>query len=124
MGTVARAFYPRMDRLPLDWSRVSFFRGDERSVPATDPESYYGVALALWLAPARVPAASIHRMRADSPDLDQAGADYAGEMVRVLGTPPRLDLALLGVGPDGHVAYRCQPAKLDLLGEYLSRVLV
>jgi 2-polyprenyl-6-methoxyphenol hydroxylase-like FAD-dependent oxidoreductase len=28
------------------------------------------------------------------------------------------------VRPDGHVAYRCQPARLDLLGDYLSRVLV
>lgn len=102
-GSVARAFFPRLARLPLDWSRISFFWGDERAVPATDPDSNYGVALALWLAPADVPAASIHRMRADSPDLDQAAADYAGDMAGVLGTPPRLDLALLGVGPDGHV---------------------
>lgn len=102
-GSVAQAFFPRLARLPLDWSRTSFFWGDERAVPATDPESNYGVARALWLEPAQVPDASIHRMRADFPDLDRSAADYADDMERVLGTPPRLDLVLLGVGPDGHV---------------------
>ena len=50
-----------------------------------------------------MPAASIHRMRADVPDLGRSAADYAEQMMRVLGTPPRLDLVLLGVGQDGHV---------------------
>ena len=34
-GSVARAFFPRLARLPLDWSRIAFFWGDERAVPAT-----------------------------------------------------------------------------------------
>jgi 6-phosphogluconolactonase len=102
-GSIARAFFPRLAQLPLDWSRTAFFWVDERAVPASDPESNYGAARAHWLDPAQVPDVSVHRMHADGPDLDLAAADYADEMVRVLGAPPRLDIALLGVGPDGHI---------------------
>jgi 6-phosphogluconolactonase len=102
-GSVADAFFPRLAQLPLDWSRTLFFWGDERAVPASDHESNYGKARALWLEPAEVPAASVHPMPAYAADLDGTAAAYADEMVHVLGTPPRLDLVLLGVGPDGHV---------------------
>jgi 6-phosphogluconolactonase len=33
----------------------------------------------------------------------QAAADYSAELEGAAGSPPRLDLVLLGVGPDGHV---------------------
>lgn len=102
-GSVAHTFFPSLARVPLDWSRTAFFWGDERAVPASDPESNYGIARTQWLDPAKVPATSIHRMQADVPDLDRSAAAYARHMMRVLGTPPRLDLVLLGVGPDGHV---------------------
>jgi 6-phosphogluconolactonase len=42
-------------------------------------------------------------MPANAEDLHAAAGAYAEEMHRVLGDPPRLDVALLGVGPDGHV---------------------
>ncbi len=42
-------------------------------------------------------------MEADAADPEAAARAYAVTMVRILGAPPRLDLALLGVGPDGHV---------------------
>jgi 6-phosphogluconolactonase len=103
-GSVAATCFPRLARTNVDWSRTEFFWADERAVPASDPESNFGLAQALWLGPARVPGARVHRMEADSADLDRAAASYAGTMVRLLGSPPRLDFLLLGVGPDGHVA--------------------
>jgi len=102
-GSVATGFFPRLARVPLDWSRTEFFWGDERAVPPSDPESNYALARALWLDPAGVPAERVHRMDADAGDLEGAAAACADELRRVLGTPPRLDFVLLGVGPDGHV---------------------
>ena len=102
-GSVATRFFPALAAAGVDWSRTEFFWGDERAVPADDPDSNFGVARALWLETAAVPAGRIHRMEAERVDIEAAAADYAREMVRVLGDPPRLDVALLGVGPDGHV---------------------
>jgi 6-phosphogluconolactonase len=102
-GSVAGIFFPDLARAQCDWSRVAFFWGDERAVPPDHPDSNYGLARRLWLEPAGIPGASVHRMPADAADLTLAARAYEEEMTRVLGTPSRLDVALLGVGPDGHV---------------------
>jgi 6-phosphogluconolactonase len=102
-GSVADTFFPRLARVPLDWSRTDFFWTDERAVPPSHPESNYGRARAAWLDPAGVPPARVHRMAADVPDPARSAADYEAELQRAAGSPPRLDLVLLGVGPDGHV---------------------
>jgi 6-phosphogluconolactonase len=102
-GSVAAIFFPELARAQCDWSRTVFFWGDERAVPPEHPDSNYGLALALWLAPAGVPARNVHRMPADEADGVRAARSHEDTLLRVLGTPPRLDVALLGVGPDGHV---------------------
>ena len=103
-GSVATNGFPALAALPLNWSQVQYFWVDERAVPPSDPESNYALAQKLWLAPAGVPAASIHRMPADLPDLGAAAITYSDVLTRALGSPARLDFVLLGVGPDGHVA--------------------
>ena len=50
-----------------------------------------------------VPAANVHRWRAEAADLDAAARDYESAL-RAAAGPPWLDLALLGLGPDGHTA--------------------
>jgi 6-phosphogluconolactonase len=102
-GSVAEAFFPRLTREPFDWSRVDFFWTDERAVPVTDPQSNYGLAHALWLAPAGVPAHRVHRLEADNADLEAAALRAERDLLDCLGQPPRLDTVLVGVGPDGHI---------------------
>ena len=102
-GSVGVHVFPALAALDLDWRRVDIFWVDERAVPPTEPESNYRLAEALWLRPAAVPQPSVHRMPAEHLEVD-AAAVYAAELVRVLGPSGRLDVALLGVGPDGHVA--------------------
>ena len=99
-GSVAETMFPAFARLALPWDRVHVFFGDERAVPETDPESNCGLARRLWLD--HVPA-HVHPMRADRGDLEAAATAYAETLRATLGDPPRLDLALLGMGPDGHV---------------------
>jgi 6-phosphogluconolactonase len=103
-GSVATGCFPALAVLPIDWTRTHFWWVDERAVPATDPESNYGLAERLWLIPAGVPESSIHRMPADAVDLVAAADAYGEELSGALGRVPVLDLAILGMGPDGHVA--------------------
>jgi 6-phosphogluconolactonase len=99
-GSVAETLFPAFAVLSLPWRQVHVFFGDERAVPPTDPDSNYGLARRLWLE--RVPA-RVHPMLTGPDDLDAAAAAYANDLRTTLGDPPRLDLALLGMGPDGHV---------------------
>jgi 6-phosphogluconolactonase len=114
-GSVATTCFPRLARLDLDWSSIEIFWTDERAVAPSGPDSNHAVAQALWLGPAGVPIERIHRMPGEAADLERAARSYALELESVAGTPPRLDYALLGVGPDGHVAslFPGHPALLD-----------
>ena len=103
-GSVATTFLPVLAGLAVDWAHIDLFWIDERAVPPDHPDSNYGIASRLLLAPARVPLARIHRMQGELPELEQAARRASDELRSVAGDPPRLDLALVGVGADGHVA--------------------
>jgi 6-phosphogluconolactonase len=103
-GSVASTFFPTLAATAVDWTRIEVFWIDERAVPPDHPESNYALASRLLLTPARVPAARIHRMYGELPNLDQAARRATDDLKSIAGDPPRLDLALVGVGDDGHVA--------------------
>lgn len=93
----------------IDWSRVHFFWGDERSVGPEHPESNYRMAYEALLSRIDIPERNIHRMRGEAGDLPSAALDYEEEIrrhfdVRRGSPPPRFDVVLLGMGTDGHTA--------------------
>lgn len=111
-GTIAEAIHRAVLEVPgqaeVDWSRVEVWFGDERFVPAGDPQRNALQARDALLAAVPVDAARVHEMPAsDGPngdDVDAAALAYAGELRRVLGPAPHFDVLMLGVGPDGHCA--------------------
>lgn len=88
-------------RYDLDWEKVHFFFGDERSVPPDHEDSNYRMADRALLS--RVPAGSVHRMRGELAP-PEAAASYEAELREFFGGPPVFDLVMLGIGEDGHTA--------------------
>jgi 6-phosphogluconolactonase len=103
-GSVAANFFPSLATAAVDWSRTHFFWIDERAVPPEHPDSNYRLASDLWLTPARIPSSQIHRLPGEEVDLEYAAQTAGDELIAIAGNPPQLDLALVGVGEDGHVA--------------------
>ena len=82
----------------IAWNGVDVYFGDERAVPRDHADSNFRMAMEALLSRVPIPAARIHRMEADRPDLDAAAAAYGDQL------PPALDVVVLGMGADGHTA--------------------
>lgn len=88
----------------LDWDKVHFFWGDERSVPPDHSESNFRQAAQALLYPRSIPEKHIHRIEGEL-DPDQAAANYQAEILNFTQqTIPNFDLILLGLGGDSHTA--------------------
>ena len=105
-GHIARTFFAATAEQARErktfFGRVHFFWADERCVPPTDLESNFKLASELLLAPLKIPENQIHRLRGEIPPAEAVKIAEA-EYCRVL--PDKImDLILLGMGEDGHVA--------------------
>jgi 6-phosphogluconolactonase len=108
-STPRRLFQLLVQRGPdaLPWRELVLWWGDERTVPPDHPDSNYRMAREALIDPAAgfgLSAGHVHRMAGEDPDPAAAAQAYERELVAALGTPPVLDLVLLGMGPDGHTA--------------------
>jgi 6-phosphogluconolactonase len=89
----------------VEWTRVCFFWGDERCVPPDDRDSNYRLACETLLEHIPFTPELVFRIEAERGST--AAAELYEQRLRAFfgeSAPPRLDLALLGLGDDGHTA--------------------
>jgi 6-phosphogluconolactonase len=98
-------------RAAVDWRRVDVWWGDERFVPADDPERNDKQARDALLDSLDLDRTRVHPMGAaggpDGDDVDAAAARYAAELAASAGAGsvvPAFDVLLLGMGAEGHTA--------------------
>jgi 6-phosphogluconolactonase len=96
-STPALAYRMAANRLQ-DWSAAALWLGDERMVPEDDERSNYRMAREQF-----GPEAPIERVLTEN-GLTGAAGDYETRLRIALGPGGVLDLALMGLGPDGHTA--------------------
>jgi 6-phosphogluconolactonase len=87
--------FSRLEDLFGDWDKADIFQVDERVAPAGSDErnlTHLIESLSIGVQ------GSIKPMPVTDEDLDAAAARYAESL------PDRLDIAHLGIGPDGHTA--------------------
>lgn len=115
-------------RSAVDWSRLHVWWGDERHLPAGDPDRNETQAREALLDHVDVDPAKVHPVPAADSDEgrspETAAAAYAELLRQHRRTAdrldvPRFDVLLLGMGPDGHVA-SLFPEHPGLLSEGVS----
>ncbi|MFN2563548.1 MAG: 6-phosphogluconolactonase [Gemmatimonadaceae bacterium] len=108
-GETPRPLYTQLAseyRDALRWDRAEVCFGDERCVPPDDPASNYALVESTLLGHVPVAADRVHRIAGELGP-DRAAPDYDARLRRVLSDDadgPTFDVALLGVGTDGHTA--------------------
>ena len=104
-GRTPCALHARLLEERIDWARTVLLFGDERCVPPGHPDSNYGMARETLLDRLPVPPARVLRMEGER-EPAEAAERYARALREIFPADPfpRLDLVILGMGPDGHTA--------------------
>ncbi len=88
----------------IPWESVWIAQVDERAAPRGHQDRNLTHLHESLLKNAPVRPGQILAMPVDDQDLDAAAVRYAETLAEIAGSPPIIDLAHLGLGPDGHTA--------------------
>jgi 6-phosphogluconolactonase len=100
-GGTPKHTYELLAQTLESWEDVEVWFADERCVAPDDEESNYRLAAETLLRPAGIADERVHRMLGELGPQDGASR-YAQELRLLEGTP--IDVAVLGIGPEGHIA--------------------
>jgi len=98
-GGTPRALYAELARRGAGDARWHIWYGDERCLPANDPERNSAMAEAAWLTASAIPEEQRWPIPAEY-GAGEGAAVYADWLARV----GEFDVVLLGMGEDGHTA--------------------
>src|SRR5262249_22480220 len=89
---------------PMPRAEVHVVQVDERVAPDGHPDRNLTHLRESLLAHCPIDPARVHAMPVEWPDLAAASERYASTLREIAGSPLVMDLAHLGLGPDGHTA--------------------
>lgn len=98
-GQTPMDVYTRLREASTDWARWHVYFGDERCLPTNDPGRNDFNARRVWLDRVPIPPDHIHVIPAEL-----GGEIAAARYAQALRDAGDFDLALLGLGEDGHTA--------------------
>jgi len=90
----------------INWEKINFYWVDERCVPPGSPDSNFGNAYNFLFWKLKLSPANIYRIKGE--DIPEEEAERYSFLVKT-NIPesaglPRFDIAILGIGQDGHTA--------------------
>ena len=108
-GNTPLKMYAEFRNRQLDWRRATTFNLDEYvGIPMGHPGSYHTYMRENFLQHVNLPHTSCHVPDGQAQDLDKACQDYEDAIHDKGG----LDLAILGIGQDGHLAFNEPPSSI------------
>jgi 6-phosphogluconolactonase len=110
-GSTPKALYELLATDPvfksqMPWGKTQFFFGDERHVPADDPDSNFRMANESMLSKVSLKPEQVYRIKGEYEDAEKAALEYEQTLRSYFklstGQLPRFDVVLLGMGDEGH----------------------
>ena len=88
----------------IDWERVHVFFTDERFVSFEDDRNNAAMAVREWLGRVAIPRSQVHAIPTIGGSMTACADRYEGTLRQSLPTDETFDLAIMGIGTDGHTA--------------------
>lgn len=103
-GSVASRVFPLIAQQRLPWPAIDVLLADERLVAPDHPESNARAVREYWLDHLGAVRPRFYPMPTVGVNAHDAARQMSATLTTLAGVPPRLELVILGVGTDGHVA--------------------